>query len=317
MDLLTVNQEKCLRCGICVECCPSCILSMGENGPECNFDRGCMSCGQCVAICPVGALDNKYTPLAEQRPVTMPLPTPEVAYEFLRMRRSVRNFKPQTPTDEEITRMLDVARYAPTAGNSQGMYYIVIRDKEQIRAIADAVADWMEAEVAAGTENKRYFQVVLRAYRERGQDIIARNAPCLIFALARRLNITGVSNAEQSWAYAELFAPTIGLGTTIAGFIQSCGIAGYQPLLDMIAVPGDTPASTIAAIIADEAAIGMVNSKTTAVRIIPAPGKTVGDEVEFGGLFGRAPIMRVSPYSAEAFIARGGRIPAPLQSLKN
>lgn len=61
----------------------------------------------------------------------------------------------------------------------------------------------------------------------------------------------------------------------------------------------------------------MVNSKTTAVRIIPAPGKTVGDEVEFGGLFGRAPIMRVSPYSAEAFIARGGRIPAPLQSLKN
>ena len=87
--------------------------------------------------------------------------------------------------------------------------------------------------------------------------------------------------------------------------------------LHMIAVPGDTPASTIAAIIADEAAIGMVNSKTTAVRIIPAPGKTVGDEVEFGGLFGRAPIMRVSPYSAEAFIARGGRIPAPLQSLKN
>ena len=87
--------------------------------------------------------------------------------------------------------------------------------------------------------------------------------------------------------------------------------------LDMIAVSGDTSASTIAAIIADEAAIGMVNSKTTAVRIIPAPGKTVGDEVEFGGLFGRAPIMRVSPYSAEAFIARGGRIPAPLQSLKN
>ena len=87
--------------------------------------------------------------------------------------------------------------------------------------------------------------------------------------------------------------------------------------LDMIAVPGDTPASTISAIIADEAAIGMVNSKTTAVRIIPAPGKTVGDMVEFGGLLGEAPVMPLHPESADAFIARGGRIPAPMQSLKN
>lgn len=87
--------------------------------------------------------------------------------------------------------------------------------------------------------------------------------------------------------------------------------------LDMIAVPGDTPAETISAIIADEAAIGMVNSKTTAVRIIPAPGKTVGDEVQFGGLLGSAPIMSVHPESAKDFIARGGRIPAPMQSLKN
>ena len=87
--------------------------------------------------------------------------------------------------------------------------------------------------------------------------------------------------------------------------------------LDMIAVPGDTSAATISAIIADEAAIGMINTKTTAVRIIPAPGKVVGDRVEMGGLLGSAPVMPVHPESAEAFIARGGRIPAPIQSLKN
>ena len=87
--------------------------------------------------------------------------------------------------------------------------------------------------------------------------------------------------------------------------------------LDMIAVPGDTSAATISAIIADEAAIGMVNSKTTAVRIIPAPGKQVGDRVEMGGLLGSAPVMPVIDKGSEAFIARGGRIPAPLQSLKN
>ena len=87
--------------------------------------------------------------------------------------------------------------------------------------------------------------------------------------------------------------------------------------LDMIAVPGDTPAEVISAIIADEAAIGMVNSKTTAVRLIPAIGKKAGDELNFGGLLGGGPVMEVSRYSPLKFIRRGGRIPAPIQSLKN
>ncbi len=87
--------------------------------------------------------------------------------------------------------------------------------------------------------------------------------------------------------------------------------------LDMINIPGDTPAEVISAIIADEAAIGMVNSKTTAVRVIPAIGKKVGDELSFGGLLGSGPVMPVSTYSPAKFISRGGRIPAPMQSLKN
>ena len=85
----------------------------------------------------------------------------------------------------------------------------------------------------------------------------------------------------------------------------------------MIAVPGDTSASTISAIIADEIAIGVINNKTTAVRLIPVVGKGVGESVEFGGLLGYAPIMPVNPNSSEAFIARGGRIPAPIHSLRN
>lgn len=87
--------------------------------------------------------------------------------------------------------------------------------------------------------------------------------------------------------------------------------------LDMIAIPGDTPATTIAGIIADESAIGMVNQKTTAVRIIPVVGKTVGDTVEFGGLLGYAPIMPVNTFSCQRFVDRGGRIPAPIHSFKN
>lgn len=87
--------------------------------------------------------------------------------------------------------------------------------------------------------------------------------------------------------------------------------------LDMIAIPGDTPAETISAIIADEAAIGMINNKTTAVRVIPVPGKGVGEEVNFGGLLGRAPIMPVHGKSSNKFIQRGGLIPAPIHSNKN
>ncbi|MBR6578578.1 MAG: PFL family protein [Clostridia bacterium] len=87
--------------------------------------------------------------------------------------------------------------------------------------------------------------------------------------------------------------------------------------LDMIAIPGDTPAATICGIIADEISIGVANTKTTAVRVIPAVGKKVGDEVVFGGLLGSAPIMPVNTYSPAKFIARGGRIPAPIHSLKN
>jgi uncharacterized protein (UPF0210 family) len=87
--------------------------------------------------------------------------------------------------------------------------------------------------------------------------------------------------------------------------------------LDMIALPGSTSAETLAAIIADEAAIGVMNHKTTAVRLIPVPGKEVGDEVEFGGLLGRAPILATSRFGSSDFVARGGHIPAPVHAFKN
>jgi uncharacterized protein (UPF0210 family) len=85
----------------------------------------------------------------------------------------------------------------------------------------------------------------------------------------------------------------------------------------MIAIPGDTPAETIAGIIADEAAIGMINRKTTAVRVIPAPGKKEGEMVHFGGLLGQAPVMKVNNTSSKLFINRQGRIPAPVHALNN
>lgn len=135
----------------------------------------------------------------------------------------------------------------------------------------------------------------------------------------------GVMASSKVGGLSGAFIPV----TEDAGMIDAarCGSLSLEKLeamtavcsvgLDMIVVPGDTPADTIAAIIADEAAIGMVNSKTTAVRLIPAIGKKSGEELDFGGLLGYGPIMRINPNSASKFISRGGQIPAPMQSLKN
>ena len=135
----------------------------------------------------------------------------------------------------------------------------------------------------------------------------------------------GVMASSKVGGLSGAFIPV----TEDAGMIDAatCGALTIEKLeamtavcsvgLDMINIPGDTPPEVISAIIADEAAIGMINSKTTAVRVIPAIGKTVGDELSFGGLLGGGPVMKVNTYSPFKFISRGGQIPAPIQSLKN
>jgi uncharacterized protein (UPF0210 family) len=129
-------------------------------------------------------------------------------------------------------------------------------------------------------------------------------------------HVGGLSGAlipvsEDEGMTAAVRAGSIGLDK-LEAMTSVCSVG-----LDMIAIPGDTPASAISAIIADEMAIGMVNNKTTAVRVIPVPGKKAGDWAEFGGLLGGAPVMPVNPADSGAFIARGGRIPAPLHSFRN
>ena len=135
--------------------------------------------------------------------------------------------------------------------------------------------------------------------------------------------------AEEEAAFCRLMAPAGRLDAVAEGMIDAAksGALCIEKLeamtavcsvgLDMICIPGDTPADTISAIIADEAAIGMVNNKTTAVRVIPAIGKGVGEELDWGGLFGCGPVMPLKKESPSKFINRGGQIPAPLHSLKN
>ena len=125
--MITVDETKCIACGLCVEVCPSDIIELGEKGPVETCPRLCIACGHCVAVCPVAALDHDKAPLGGQEQLDeSPVLDPETAKTFLRSRRSIRAYQKELIPKEKIEKMLDVARMAHTGSNSQGTSFIVV-----------------------------------------------------------------------------------------------------------------------------------------------------------------------------------------------
>jgi nitroreductase/NAD-dependent dihydropyrimidine dehydrogenase PreA subunit len=240
MNLLKVNQEKCIRCGICIDVCPTYAIGMGEEGPETVGPR-CIACGHCVAVCPQEALDNLKAPLANQQPQEKtPVLDADTAARFLRSRRSIRCYKQDAVPREKILQLLNIARLAPSGGNSQGVAYHVITDRDTLHKITTATVNWMEEQMQKGSAWAAYFSGIVETHRKTGQDVILRDAPALIVATSpKSLLHRGRDNTHFSLAYAELYAPTIGLGTCWAGFFEGCASANYQPLTDLIKLPQD------------------------------------------------------------------------------
>ena len=134
MCLITVNEEKCIKCGLCVEECQLGVLKLESTGPKEVNPDACFACGHCVAICPKEAIDNNKSPLAMQSEIgeVRKLNTEE-AKNFIRARRSIRSYK-NTPVErEKLMELVDVAHLAPTASNSQGISYLIIDDKKAIQ----------------------------------------------------------------------------------------------------------------------------------------------------------------------------------------
>lgn len=244
MNLLHVDQEKCTRCGVCAAVCPGSIINMGQLGPEIVYDL-CVDCGHCVAACPHAALNNVNTPLVNQTLLQKtPILDADAAAQFLRARRSIRNYQPKAVPREKILQMLDIARMAPTACNSQGIVYHVVDDPFSLRQIADVVIDWAEGELRnpqSATAVSRYAQhlaLIISTYRQTGQGGTLRSAPCLVVAAAdKALQAPGRDNAYLALAYAQLYAPSIGLGTCWAGLFEYCAASGYEPLLAVLKLP--------------------------------------------------------------------------------
>lgn len=239
--LIRVNEAQCTRCGLCVKICRG-TLAMGENGPVVAHDF-CIACGHCTAICPAGALDHFRAPLSNQILLEKsPVLDAGTAARFLRSRRSVRSFQKKSVPRETIRELLDIARFAPTACNSQGVSYHVIDDPDTLREIAAVIADWAEEDLKKGALGRSPWSSntanTISRYRENGEDTVLRDAPCLIIAVAEKSRLLlGRANTHFALAYAQLYASALGLGTCWSGLFEYCAAAEYEPLLRLIKIP--------------------------------------------------------------------------------
>lgn len=216
MGLIQIDKGKCKRDGICAAVCPAEVIRFdGEKFPVegAGAERGCIACGHCVAACPTEALSNSR--VTGCLPFEKNLKTDVKALEqFLKMRRSVREFKPTPVPRETLEQVIDTARWAPSAGNSQPVRWLVVEDPEVMEKLSGLVAG------AFRTSREIYFKRLVDAW-DQGRDIILFNAPHLIVAHAPPLNLFSPVNCVIALTYLELAAKANGLGTCWAGFFVS------------------------------------------------------------------------------------------------
>ncbi len=237
MGILEVNHQKCIKCGKCIEVCPTKVIEMGGKGPEMMLAERCIACGHCVAVCPYEAIDNERNPLAQQTPLERyPVISAQTAAAFLRARRSIRCFKKDKVERQVMRDILNIARFAPTASNSQGLSYIVVESAEVLQKVIETTIDWMELQKGTSDPMAVRYQHYVKIFRETGRDIVLRGATGLIVATAKAENFNGRDNARYSLEYAELYATTVGVGTCWAGFSERCATAQYPPMLELLKV---------------------------------------------------------------------------------
>ncbi|WP_026882064.1 nitroreductase family protein [Clostridium akagii] len=233
MNLITVNEEKCIKCEMCIKECPVNVLKMGENVPEEVVESNCIACGHCVAICPTTAIDNNKTPLAQQVDAKdFPKLDAEQTEHFLRSRRSIRNYKDKSVSREELTKLINIARLAPTAENSQGISFVVVENKQLIEKATEVSIEMIEISPL------RYLvEDAVTSYRKNGVDSIFRGAPNLIITIADKDLRSARDNSVSSLTYLELYAPSLGLGSCWAGIFEYCASIENSPMLKLFNIP--------------------------------------------------------------------------------
>ncbi|MDR3567671.1 MAG: nitroreductase family protein [Syntrophobacteraceae bacterium] len=243
MSVMKVDVEKCSRDGICIEICPLRLLSAdGEGRPQMRPGAAahCIGCGHCVAVCPRGALDNAKNPLCDQGAIPDKY-VPDVGQSllFLRSRRSIRRYKKEAVPREKVVELLEIARFAPSGHNTQGISYLVVDSAANLSQLRELIAGWMKEAVESSPELSAYLNLpALIEAHERGEDLVLRDAPVLIVAHAPAALLPAQISTALALEYVELFAPSLGLGTCWAGIAQRCAQAA-PAFSRFLAIPED------------------------------------------------------------------------------
>lgn len=246
MSLITIDPNKCKKDGFCVAECPMAIIRQKDKDSVPALVKGgammCLRCGHCVAVCPHGALDHADIPLASCTPIRKDLAVShDQAVQLLRSRRSVRQFKDKPVDRQDIENLIAIARYAPTASNSQLVEWAVITDKDKIKAVASQVVDWMRAVLKKDPQpaSAPYMPMLVAAW-DFGIDAVLRNAPGLVVAMAPKEASNGLVDLTLALSYLEIAAPGLGLGTCWAGLLQGA-LLSHKPLKQAVGIPADYP----------------------------------------------------------------------------
>ena len=228
MRQITVDPNLCKRDGVCVAVCPSRTLTQNEKGfPEEVSGSHCLLCGHCVAVCGYEALAHTGLPQEELLPACKQVPAPAEIDSFLISRRSVREFKDRPIGRDILNRLLDVARRAPTASNSQKLHWIVVNDGAKVHALSAEMMNWF---------GKSGSRPEILEHWKKGYDFVLRGAPTVIVACAPGDYEWGKQDCAIALTFLELAAEARGLGVCWAGFLtRAAGV--HAPICQALAVP--------------------------------------------------------------------------------
>jgi len=242
MNLVEIDAEKCQRDSICVAECPVRVLELKSEDavpvsiPE--ADELCIRCGHCVAVCPTGALTHEYLSPDACPPVRKELALgPEQVEHFLRSRRSIRTYK-KTPVDRDtLSKLIDIARFAPSGHNSQPVRWLVVHERQEVLRLAGMVIDWMRYVQKEHPTMARTLRMdrAITAW-EAGMDPICRNAPHIVVAYGDKSNMMAQTACVIALNYLELAATGFGLGTCWAGYFNAAATS-WPPLQGALALP--------------------------------------------------------------------------------